>query len=192
MNHSKCSGKPRRACRGALSPSPPRVALNLPASGSCVLVILVVAESRPSGGNIPAEIPVLNGTAGDNGTAGGPSTQPVLGRMKPPLGGISSGNIRVGPCVPPTCCERPFSTLNRVPLPAARASAVVHPNAKDAKLKDATLRPSKLKLQTAQQGTSPGALGKFGITATARGTRRSFMNFDGTLPSKAQAPSHPA
>ena len=45
-------------------------------------------------GFIPAEILEQNGTAGDNSTAGG-TLNPVgtrfSGRMKPPLGGISSG-----------------------------------------------------------------------------------------------------
>ena len=48
------------------------------------------------GGFIPAENLVQNGTAGDNGTAGGTLNQPVLGflqGMKPPVGGISSGNV---------------------------------------------------------------------------------------------------
>ena len=36
-------------------------------------------ESRPMGGFIPAETLVQNGTAGDNGTAGGIKYQPVLG-----------------------------------------------------------------------------------------------------------------
>ena len=45
-------------------------------------------ESLPSGGFIPAEILVQNGTAGDDGTAGGTLYQPVLGfsgKMKPAL-----------------------------------------------------------------------------------------------------------
>ena len=36
-------------------------------------------ESRPRGCFIPAETLVLNGTAGDNGTASGTLNQPVLG-----------------------------------------------------------------------------------------------------------------
>ena len=46
------------------------------------------------GGCILAEKLVLARTAGDNGTAGGTLHQPVLGFLvKPPLGGISSGNV---------------------------------------------------------------------------------------------------
>ena len=52
---------------------------------SCIAVL--TDESRPRGGFIPAETQVQNDTAGDNGTAGGTLTQPVLarvsGRMKP-------------------------------------------------------------------------------------------------------------
>ena len=36
-------------------------------------------KSRPMGGFIPAECLVQNGTAGENGTAGGTLNQPVLG-----------------------------------------------------------------------------------------------------------------
>ena len=49
-------------------------------------------------GFIPAEILEQNGTAGDNSTAGGnvkPASIRISGRIKPPLGGVSSGNTSV-------------------------------------------------------------------------------------------------
>ena len=63
---------------------------------------MVPAYSRtnrggPRGGFILVETLVQNGSASDNGTAGGFLNQPVFGflsgRMKPPLGGISSGSV---------------------------------------------------------------------------------------------------
>ena len=55
-------------------------------------------ESRPRGGFILAETLVQNGTAGGNGTTGlKPASTRVSDRMKPPLGGDSSGNTHLLP-----------------------------------------------------------------------------------------------
>ena len=47
-------------------------------------------ESRPRGGFIPAETLVQNGTAGDNGTGGGPLPPEIVSSLKHPLLDVSS------------------------------------------------------------------------------------------------------
>ena len=61
----------------------------------CHVRLTFTDESRPMEGFIPAEVLLLNGTAGDNGTARGLLNQAVLGFLEDETrGGISSGNIR--------------------------------------------------------------------------------------------------
>ena len=59
-------------------------------------LLVLTDKSRPRGDFIPAEALVQNGTAGDNGNVGGTLKKSTRfsGRMKPPLGGISSGSLR--------------------------------------------------------------------------------------------------
>ena len=68
---------------------------------------MLTDESRPWGGFILAETLVQNGTTGDNGTSGGaftPVSTRFSGRINPPLGSISSGNVH--------CIARTVGSVN--------------------------------------------------------------------------------
>ena len=73
------------ACKAAAQAATP-VALSLGGGGRPFVSANYGPSYRtnrggPRGGFIPAETLVLNGTAGDNGTAHGPLNQPVLGLL---------------------------------------------------------------------------------------------------------------